>query len=52
MQNSIFVIKPYQWSGLWVFDDPRLGLEKEAFVGGDDWTQRLRKDLFKRFNQI
>lgn len=36
MKNSIFVIKPYQWSGLWVFDDPRVGLEKEAFVGGAD----------------
>jgi hypothetical protein len=36
MNNSIFVIKPYKWEGLWVFDDPRVGLEKEPFVGGTD----------------
>ena len=35
-QNSITVIKPYQWEGLWVFDDDRVGLEKEPFVGGAD----------------
>ena len=22
MKNSIFVIKPYKWEGMWVFDDP------------------------------
>jgi hypothetical protein len=26
MNNSIFVIKPYKWEGLWVFDDPSVGL--------------------------
>jgi hypothetical protein len=36
MKNSIFVIKPYQWEGIWVFDDPNVGLVKEAFVGGTD----------------
>ncbi len=35
-QNSITVIKPYQWEGLWVFDDDRVGLDKEPFVGGAD----------------
>ncbi len=35
-QNSITVIKPYQWEGLWVFDDERVGLDKEPFVGGAD----------------
>ena len=35
-QNSIIVIKPYQWEGLWVFDDDRVGLDKEPFVGGAD----------------
>ena len=34
MNNALFVIEPYQWSGLWVFDDPRVGLEKEPFVSG------------------
>jgi hypothetical protein len=34
--NSIFVIKPYKWEGLWVFDDPNVGLIREPFVGGAD----------------
>ena len=36
MKNSIFVIKPYKWEGLWVFDDPNVGLVKEPFVGDAD----------------
>jgi len=36
MNNSIFVIKPYKWEGLWVFDDANVGLIKEPFVGGAD----------------
>lgn len=36
MSNSIFVIKPYLWEGVWVFDDPNVGLVKEALVGGTD----------------
>jgi hypothetical protein len=36
MSNSIFVIKPYKWEGLWVFDDPVVGLLREPFVGGAD----------------
>ncbi len=35
-QNAIFVIKPYRWEGMWVFDDERVGLVKEPFVGGTD----------------
>lgn len=34
--NSIAVIKPYRWEGMWVFDDDRVGLVKEPFVGGAD----------------
>ena len=34
--NSITAIKPYRWEGLWVFDDDRVGLVKEPFVGGAD----------------
>jgi hypothetical protein len=34
--NSIFVIAPYQWEGMWVFDDPRVGLQREPFVSGAD----------------
>ncbi len=36
MTNSIFVIKPYKWNGMWVFDDERVGLIKEPFVAGAD----------------
>jgi hypothetical protein len=36
MNNSIFVIKPYKWEGLWVFDDANVGLVKEPFVAGAD----------------
>ena len=36
MKNAIFVIKPYKWNGMWVFDDERVGLEKEPFVAGAD----------------
>jgi hypothetical protein len=36
MHNSIFVIKPYKWEGLWVFDDANVGLVKEPFVAGAD----------------
>ena len=34
--NSLFVIAPYDYGGLWVFDDERVGLEQEPFVGGAD----------------
>ncbi len=36
MQNSIFIIRPYRWNGMWVFDDERVGLDKEPFVAGAD----------------
>jgi hypothetical protein len=36
MKNSIFVIKTYKWNGMWVFDDDRVGLDKEPFVAGAD----------------
>jgi len=32
--NSIQVIAPYKYAGTWVFDDPRVGLEREPFVAG------------------
>ncbi len=34
--NSIHVIAPYKYEGLWVFDDERAGLLREAFVSGAD----------------
>jgi hypothetical protein len=32
--NAIHVIAPYWSNGTWVFDDPRVGLEREPFVAG------------------
>jgi hypothetical protein len=34
--NQISVIAPYKHQGMWVFDDPRVGLLQEPFVGGAD----------------
>jgi hypothetical protein len=30
--NSLFVINPYKTQGIWAFDDPAKGLEREPFV--------------------
>lgn len=34
--NSINLIVPYRYEGMWVFDDARVGLDKEPFVSGAD----------------
>ena|ERR1700712_717148 len=34
--NEINVIAPYKHHGMWVFDDPKVGLVQEPFVGGAD----------------
>ena len=34
--NAINVIAWYKHHGMWVFDDPRVGLVQEPFVAGDD----------------
>ena len=34
--NTINVIAPYKHQGMWVFDDPRVGLVQEPFVAGAD----------------
>ena len=34
--NSLFVIAPYKYQGMWVFDDPAVGLFREPFVSGAD----------------
>jgi hypothetical protein len=33
-QNSMIVLKPYRWEGMWVFDDEKTGLVREPFVSG------------------
>jgi hypothetical protein len=32
--NAMAVIRPYRWNGMWVFDDPHVGLVREPFVAG------------------
>lgn len=40
--NAIIAIHPYKASGLWVFDDEKVGLVQEPFVSGaDDIIERL-----------
>ena len=34
VNNSLFVIAPYWDSGIWAFDDERVGLVREPFVSG------------------
>jgi hypothetical protein len=34
--NAIGVIVPYKYEGMWVFDDPAVGLHREPFVAGID----------------
>jgi hypothetical protein len=34
--NTLMVIVPYKYEGLWVFDDPAVGLNKEPFIAGID----------------
>lgn len=36
MTNAITVILPYKCGGMWVFDDPNVGLRREPFVSGID----------------
>ena len=35
-RNALMVIAPYKFSGMWVFDDPAVGLTREPFVAGID----------------
>ncbi len=39
--NSLFIIAPYQFEGVWVFDDPSVGLVQEPFVSGADHIMDL-----------
>ena len=34
--NAIIAIHPYKAEGMWVFDDPSVGLRQEPFVSGAD----------------
>ena len=40
--NAISVLFPYRYEGMWVFDDPDVGLRREPFVLGiDEMITRL-----------
>ncbi len=44
--NAISVLIPYKHEGLWVFDDPDVGLRREPFVSGiDKMIERLVADI-------
>jgi hypothetical protein len=44
--NAINVMSPYKHHGMWVFDDPRVGLVQEPFVSGaDTWIDRVVADI-------
>ena len=44
--NSINMIAPYKHHGMWVFDDPRVGLSQEPFVAGaDTMIDRVTADI-------
>jgi hypothetical protein len=44
--NAINVIAPYKYLGMWVFDDPHVGLVQEPFVSGADaMIDRVVKDI-------
>jgi len=42
--NSINVIRPYKYKGVWVFDDPNKGLYREPFIANTnriiDWVAK------------
>ena len=44
--NAINIIAPYRYLGMWVFDDPRVGLVQEPLVSGADAIiDRVVRDL-------
>jgi hypothetical protein len=44
--NTIVAIHPYKSNGMWVFDDPEVGLSREPFVSGADAIiERLVREI-------
>jgi hypothetical protein len=44
--NSLMVISPYKHHGMWVFDDPSVGLDKEPFIAGiDTMIDKMTADI-------
>lgn len=51
LSNTIFIIKPYQHNGTWVFDDERVNLLKEPFVAGiPEMINYITKDIINAKN--
>jgi hypothetical protein len=45
--NSIMVIHPYKYEGMWVFDDEKVNLVQEPFVAGaDTMIDRMVSTIF------
>jgi hypothetical protein len=51
MNNAIYTIQPYKFNGMWVFDDDRVGLIKEAFVAGMDDIMDKITESFENASQ-
>ena len=50
--NQISTIHPYRLHGEWVFDDPDVGLVKEAFVAGaDEVCDRIMAEINRKFHR-
>lgn len=46
MVDAVLVIEPYRHEGVWVFDDPAVGLQREPFVAGiTEMIGRLVADI-------
>ena len=44
--NTLIAIHPDKSNGMWVFDDPEVGLRQEPFVSGADTIiERLVQDI-------
>ncbi len=44
--NEINIIQPYWYLDMWVFDDPRVDLSAEPFVGGaDTMIDQITEDI-------
>jgi hypothetical protein len=54
--NAMHVIHPYRWNGMWVFDDPAVGLVREPLVAGMpeiiDYLVREIPDAHEGFNML
>jgi hypothetical protein len=42
--NSLFGIVTYKCKGIWVFDDPVVGLTKEALIAGTNGIRQNGED--------